>query len=49
MAKRKTSARIDREIADAIPAWQRGLDMSESRRIAASLAVSCSHNSDKRS
>ena len=40
MAKRKTSARIDREIADAIPAWQRGLDKSESRRIAASLKVS---------
>jgi hypothetical protein len=34
---KKTPAQLDREIAEVVPGWARGLDLSESRRLAATL------------
>lgn len=38
--RRKSSAQLDREIAEVVPGWARGLDLSESRRLAATLRIS---------
>ena len=38
--KQKSPAQLDREIAEVVPGWARGLDLSESRRLAATLRTS---------
>lgn len=37
---KKTPAQLDREIAEVVPGWAKGLDLSESRRLAATLHTS---------
>lgn len=39
-AKKKPPAQLDREIAEVVPAWAKGLDLSESRELAKRLHVS---------
>lgn len=38
--KKKSPAQLDREIADVVPGWAKGLDLSESRALAKRLHVS---------
>jgi len=38
--KKKSAAQLNREIAEVVPGWARGLDLSESRRLAATLHTS---------
>lgn len=39
-ATKKSSAQLDREIAEVVPGWAKGLDLSESRALAQRLQVS---------
>ena len=39
-ATRKTEAQLDAEIAEVVPGWAKGLDLTESRRLAKTLHVS---------
>jgi hypothetical protein len=40
MARKKTPAQLGREIDEVVPGWARGLDLSESRRLARELKTS---------